>query len=187
MRYARAILYIFIMMCANPASVEAEESCREVIGELQSIEVPPGKSVRVMFFVRGPQPGYIEICKIADGKKQLLYAAVATGNAWYRAIHIPPYGKAFKLENYSAWISAQIPHPWTGMRRVVTSYGYTFNWFEKADDTTPNVIVETCLQSNSAECPSHFSPKSADNLARMSEYGRKRWLVRWAHIHVPSR
>ncbi len=181
----RQLKLIFCLLLAAVApSVKAADVCRDVIGEDQSVEVSAGKSARVMFFLRGPEAGYIEVCSVHGQKTELVFAAAAEASGWYQAVDLPPETARFHAKNYSAWISGPVPHSWTGVRRISMPYGYTFNWFENADDSIPNVIVEFCLQGDSEKCPSHSPLQRAKNLAGMSEYGRERWLSRWAEKHV---
>jgi hypothetical protein len=176
-------LIFCLLLSAVAPSVKAAEVCRDIIGEDQSVEVAAGKTARVMFFLRGPEAGYIEICKIHGQKTELVFAAAAEASGWYQTVDLPAETAKFQAKNYSAWIAGPIPHSWTGVRRSSTPDGYTFNWFENADDSIPNMIVEFCLQGDPEKCPSHSPVQRAKNLAGMSEDARKRWLSRWAEKH----
>lgn len=178
MRQLKRIFYLLLFAIAP--SVKAAEFCQEVIGEDQSVELSAGENARVMFFLRGPEAGYIEICRLHGGKTELVFAAAAGTSGWYQAVELPSETARFHAKNYSAWIAGPVPHSWNGVRKVSTPYGYTFNWFESADDSVPNMIVEFCLQGATEKCPSHSPVHRAKNLAGMSEYARERWLSRWA-------
>jgi hypothetical protein len=175
----RLKLSFYILCFASSPHAEAAEICQNVIGDDQSIEIPAGKRTRVMFFIRGPEAGYIELCKVTDGQAKLMYAAAADASGWYKAAELPPENGKYYAKNYAARISWPAPHSWTGMRREPTSFGYAFNWFESIDDPVPNVTVEFCVQDSIESCPSHVSAHRAKNLAPMSLYARDLWLKRW--------
>lgn len=174
----RQLKLFFCLLLAAVAPSSADEVCQNVIGEDQSVEVTAGKHARVMFFLRGPEAGYIEICRVHGQKTKLVFAAAAAMGGWYQAVELLPETAGFYAKNYSAWIAGPVPHSWR--KKGSTPYGYTFNWFENADDSIPNMIVEFCLQGDSEKCPSHSHAQRAKNLAGMSEYARERWLFRWA-------
>ena len=86
----RQLKLIFcLLLSAVAPSVKAAEVCRDIIGEDQSVEVAAGKTARVMFFLRGPEAGYIEICKIHGQKTELVFAAAAEASGWYQAVDLP--------------------------------------------------------------------------------------------------
>lgn len=175
----RLKLSLYILFVAGSLQAKAAEKCQDIIGDDQSIEILAGKHTRITFFNRGPDAGYIELCKVTDGHAELVYAAAAATSGWYESLDIPAEKGKFYVKNYAARISSPVPHPWTGMRRDPTPFGYTFKWFESIDDATPNMIVEFCLHDSIKECPSHFPAQKAKNLAAMSQFARDQWLKRW--------
>lgn len=180
-RLATVLLALLLVMC-GAASTKAKV-CQDVPAERQEIDVLPGTSVRVMFFQRGAKASYIEICKIYGQETKLMFAAAAGRGGWRQAITFPAESGGFFVKNYSAQISGSVRRRWIGMRRIATPFGYTFNWFDEAGKFNPNTVVEFCLYTELAKCPRHFPIHPARNLAQMSEYGRERWLLRWATKH----
>jgi len=180
-RLATALLASLFVVC-GAASTKARV-CQDTPAERQEIDVLPGTSVRVMFFQRGAKASYIEICKIYGQEMKLMFAAAAGPGGWRHAITFPAESGGFYVKNYSAQISGPVRRRWIGMRRIATPFGYTFNWFDEAGKFNPNTVVEFCLYTGLAKCPRHFPIHHAKNLAQMSEYGRERWLLRWARKH----
>jgi hypothetical protein len=132
---------------------------------------------------RAAKAGYVEICKIYGHEAKLIFAAATERGAWYHAVNFPAESGGFFVKNYSAQLLGPVRRRWVGMRRVAVPHCYTLNGFDEAGKFDPNTIVEFCLYTGLAKCPSHFPAKHARNLAQMSDYARERWLLRWSRKH----
>jgi hypothetical protein len=173
-----AFLGVCALVISNSPSAHSEV-CPDAPGEIQIIDVPPGTNVRVMFFRARAEASYVEICESHDQEWKLVFAAGTEGGSWYNAIGFPPETGRYYIKNYSVRFWGSAPQPWVGMRKLRTSYGYTFNWFDDAGELSPNTVVEVCLYDSISKCPQHFRVRQAKNLAKMSEFARERWLQRW--------
>lgn len=179
-------LLAFFAVCAvviSGSSSAHSEACPDTAGEIQIIDVPPGKNIRVMFFRARVEASYVEICESRDQEMKLVFAAGTEGGSWYYAITVLSESSKFYIKNYSYKLWGAVRQPWIGMKRVAVPYGYTFNWFDNTRGFNPNTIVEFCLYNNISECPQRSHARRAKNLAQMSEFAREQWLQRWMRRH----